>query len=316
LVRVVANSIPKSGTHLLDRLLVLLGLGLIDMGGLGGLVDLEGIKPHLVEASRFSLVHQRLGPRFRLRKPEDIMPMGPHLLEGGLFPPARRLLRGRGDKVTVGVVSPQQIGRRWLARRLSRVPNGCFVNAHCIYTPELAELFRGEGLKTVCILRDPRDLAVSQMYYLKNNPPKNFSAHEAFMALSSDHERLLVCIRGGDLGGRKLQSLDQRYRQFLGWEQDEGAMVVKFEDLVGPRGGGSAKVQRRAVERVAMHVGIPVNERTMPLVEENLFGVGRTFRKGQIGGWQEEFSPEHERAVKEVAGPLLVELGYEAGPHW
>jgi hypothetical protein len=313
-MRVVANSIPKSGTHLLDRLLVLLGLGLIDLGGLGGLVDLEGIKPNLVEAGRFSLVRQRLGPRFRLRKPEDIMPIGPHLLEGGLVPPARRLLRGRGAKVTVGVVTPQQIGRRWLARRLSRVPNGCFVNAHCIYTPELAELFRGEGFKTVCLLRDPRDVAVSQMHYLKRQR-KHF-AHEAFMALSSDHERLLVCIRGGELGGRKLQSLDQRYRQFLGWEQDEGAVVVKFEDLVGPRGGGSAEVQRRAVERVATHVGILLNERKMRLVEENLFGVGRTFRKGQIGGWREEFSPEHERAAKEVAGPLLLELGYEAGPNW
>jgi hypothetical protein len=274
-MRVVANSVPKSGTNLLSRLLVLLGL----------------------EQKRRLWIHPRL--------------------VSGRFSPIRQFFRAREpEKVTVGVVSPQQIGRRWLARRLSRVPNGCFVNAHCIYTPELAELFRGEGLKTVCLLRDPRDLALSQMHYLKNNPPKNFSAHEAFMALSSDHERLLVCIRGGDLGGRKLQSLDQRYRQFLGWEQDEGAVVVKFEDLVGPRGGGSAKVQRRAVERVAMHVGIPVNERTMRLVEENLFGVGRTFRKGQIGGWREEFSPEHEQAAKEVAGPLLVELGYEAGPNW
>jgi Sulfotransferase domain len=314
-MRIVANSIPKSGTHLLDRLLVLLGFGLIDLGGLGGIVDLEGIKPRLVEAGRFSPVRQRLGPRIGLRKPEDIMPIGPHLLEGGLFPPARRLRRGRGDKVTVGVVTPQQIGRRWLARRLSRVPNGCFVNAHCIYTPGLAELFRGEGFKTVCLLRDPRDLAVSQMHYLKNNPPKNFTAHEAFMALPSDDERLLVCIRGGELGGRKLQSLDQRYRQFLGWEQDEGAVVVKFEDLVGPRGGGCAEVQRRAVERVAAHVGIPLDERTMRLIEENLFGRGRTFRKGQIGGWQEEFSSEHEQAAKEVAGPLLVELGYEASPN-
>lgn len=315
-MRAVANSIPKSGTHLLDRLLVLLGLGLVDLGGLGGLVDLEGIRPHLAEGGRFSLVRQRLGPLFRLRKPEDIMPIGPHLIEGGRFPPARRLLRGRGEKVTVGVVTPQQINRRWLARRLSRIPDGCFVNAHCIYTPELAELFRGEGMKTVCILRDPRDVAVSQMHYLKHNPPKNFFAHEAFMALSSDHERLLVCIRGGELGGRKLQSLDQRYRQFLGWEQDEEAVVVKFEDLVGTKGGGSAEAQQRAVERVAAHVGTSVNERTMRLVEENLFGVGRTFRKGQIGGWREEFSPEHERVAKQVMGPLLVELGYEGSPNW
>jgi Sulfotransferase domain len=304
-VRIVANSIPKSGTHLLDRLLVLLGFGLVDLGG---------IRPHLVEDGRFPLVSQRLRTLLGLRKPEDVMGIGPHLVEGGRFPPVRRLLRGGGEKVTIGVVSPQQISRRWLARRLSQVPDGCFLNAHCIYTPELAELFREEGMKTVCILRDPRDVAVSQMHYLKQL--KNHLAHEAFMALPSDHERLLVSIRGGELGGRKLQSLDQRYRQFLGWEQDEGAVVVKFEDLVGSKGGGSAEVQRRAVERVAAHVGISVNEGTMRKVEENLFGVGRTFRKGQIGGWQEEFSPEHERALKEVVGSLLVELGYEAGPNW
>jgi hypothetical protein len=306
-MRVVANSIPKSGTHLLDRLLGLLGLGQVDLGG---------FRPHLVEDGRFSFVRQRLKPLLGLRKPEDVMAIGPHLVEGGRFPPVRRLLRGRGEKVTVGVDTPQRIGRRWLDQRLAWVPEGCFVNAHCIYTPELAKLFRGQGMRSVCLLRDPRDLAISQMHYLKHNPPKKFFGHEAFMALPSDHERLLVCIRGGELGGRKLQSLDQRYRQFLGWTQDEEAVMVKFEDLVGTRGGGSAEVQRLAVGRVATHVGTSVSEQTMRLVEETLFGVGRTFRKGQIGGWREEFSPEHEQATKDVVGPLLVELGYEAGPNW
>jgi sulfotransferase 6B1 len=169
-------------------------------------------------------------------------------------------------------------------------------------------------MRTVCILRDPRDVAVAQMHYLKQR--RRHFAHEGLMALPSDRERLLVAIRGGDLGGRKLQSLDQRYEQFLGWERDEGAVVVKFEDLVGPKGGGSTELQRRAVERVAAHVGLSADERTMRLVETNLFGVGRTFRKGQIGAWREAFSPEHERAVKEVVGSLLVELGYEAGPDW
>jgi sulfotransferase 6B1 len=132
------------------------------------------------------------------------------------------------------------------------------------------------------------------------------------MALPSDHERLLVSIRGGELGGRKLQSLDERYRQFLRWEREGGTAVVKFEDLVGTKGGGSAEAQRLAVEGVARQLG--VEERTMGVVED-LFGVGRTFRKGQIGGWREEFSAEHERALKEVVGSLLVELGYEAGPN-
>ena len=305
-MRIVANSIPKSGTHLLDRLLVLLGFGMVDLGGM---------RPHLAESNyQFPLVNQRLKSILRLRKPEDVMGIGPHLVEGGRFPPARRFLRGRGEKVTVGVVSPQRISRRWLTRRLSKVPDGGFVNAHCIYTPELADLFRQEGMRTVCILRDPRDVAVSQMHYIKQL--ENHFAHEGYMALPSDSERLLVSIRGGELGGRKLQSLDERYRQFLRWERDGGAAVVKFEDLVGTKGGGSAEAQRLAVVGVARRLGVEVEEATMGVVEEELFGVGRTFRKGQIGGWREEFSAEHERAVEEVLGSLLVELGYEAGPNW
>ena len=303
-MRIVANTIPKSGTHLLDRLLVLLGFGMVDLGGM---------RPHLVKRSyRFSLVDQRLKSILGLRKPEDVMGIGPHLVDGGRFPPARRFLRGRGQKVTVGVVSPRRISRRWLAGRLSKVPDGGFVNAHCIYTPELADLFRQEGMKTVCILRDPRDVAVSQMHYLKQL--QNHFAHEEFMALPSDSERLLVSIRGAELGGRKLQSLDERYRQFLRWKRDGGAAVVKFEDLVGPKGGGSAEAQRLAVAGVARHLGVEVEEATMGVIEEELFGVGRTFRRGRIGGWREEFSEEHERAVEEVLGSLLVEMGYEAGP--
>jgi hypothetical protein len=44
--------------------------------------------------------------------------------------------------------------------------------------------------------------------------------------------------------------------------------------------------------------------------------VSNTFRKGQIGGWRSEFSEEHQQAAREIAGPLLVKLGYEADPEW
>jgi sulfotransferase 6B1 len=272
-MRIVANSIPKSGTNLLARLLTLLGFEQTSE---------MGIRSRLV---------------------------------AGPFSPARKLLRSRSaEKVTIGVASPQRIDRRWLERRLSRVPDGCFVTAHCVYSPELASLFAGERMRVVCILRDPRDVAVSQMHYIKQK--KRHPIHDAFIALPSDNERLLVSIRGGLLGMRELLSLDERYRQFLGWQRDENSVLVKFEDLVGPRGGGSAEAQRSTVERVTRHLGVSVNEETVPSIEEDLFGLGRTFRKGQIGGWREEFSEEHARAAREIAGPLLVELGYEAGPEW
>ena len=306
-MKVVANSIPKSGTHLLGRLLTLLGFKLIDLGG---------IRPHPAQAGKkVPVIDRHLRALLGLREPEDVIGIGSHLVDGGRLPLIRRLLRTRGpEKVITGVDFPREIGRRWLERRLSRVPDGCFVNAHCVYSPELASLFAGERMRVVCILRDPRDVAVSQMHYIKQK--KRHPIHEAFMALPSDEERLLFSIRGGVLGGRELLSLDERYRQFLGWQRDENSVLVKFEDLVGPRGGGSAEAQRRTVERVARHLGVWVRKETVPSIEEDLFGLGRTFRKGQIGSWRSEFSEEHERAAREVAGALLVELGYEADPGW
>jgi hypothetical protein len=53
----------------------------------------------------------------------------------------------------------------------------------------------------------------------------------------------------------------------------------------------------------------------MGLVGENLFGAGRTFRRGQIGGWREEFTAEHERALEGEVSLLLAELGYEGAGH-
>ncbi len=271
-MRVVANSVPKSGTHLLARLLVLLGFEQANIGG---------IRSHLVS---------------------------------GPYAPIKRLLRGRGsEKVTVGVVSPEQVDRRWLGRRLAgRVADGQFVTAHCVHTPELAGLFRELGMRTVCILRDPRDVAVSQLHHIKKR--KQHPVHREFVALGSDGERLMFSIRGGELGGREMLSLDERYRRFSGWAAEEEAVVVRFEDLVGPEGGGSAEAQRLAVGRVAAHLGVGADEETLARVGEGIFGTGQTFRKGMIGGWREEFTAEHERAAEEVVGPLLVELGYEDPP--
>ena len=92
--------------------------------------------------------------------------------------------------------------------------------------------------------------------------------------------------------------------------------MVKFEELVGSQGGGSAEAQKEAVERVARHLGVGLEKQRLALIQESLFGSGRTFRKGRAGGWREEFSEEHKKAIKDEVGDLLVELGYEDGMDW
>ena len=60
-MRIVANTIPKSGTHLLDRLLGQLGLEQVDLGG---------IRPHSVKDGRYGFARRHLKPLLGLRKPE------------------------------------------------------------------------------------------------------------------------------------------------------------------------------------------------------------------------------------------------------
>ena len=41
-----------------------------------------------------------------------------------------------------------------------------------------------------------------------------------------------------------------------------------------------------------------------------------TFRRGKIGSWRDHFTAEHKRTFKEVAGDLLIQLGYEQDFDW
>lgn len=119
-MRIFANSIPKSGTHLLLRLLTLLGFEIADFGGL---------RPTLVSGEGESGVGAMLRPLLGTREPGRFLGVGPHLVEGGRFPAARRLIRARGpEKVLVGVDSPKEIGAPWLEGRLGRVPDGALVD--------------------------------------------------------------------------------------------------------------------------------------------------------------------------------------------
>jgi hypothetical protein len=41
-----------------------------------------------------------------------------------------------------------------------------------------------------------------------------------------------------------------------------------------------------------------------------------TFRRGTPGDWRSYFSKEHVMSFKELAGPLLIDLGYEKDLNW
>ena len=52
------------------------------------------------------------------------------------------------------------------------------------------------------------------------------------------------------------------------------------------------------------------------LVEAIQPGKSHTFRSGRTDGWRQYFTDAHKKLFKDVAGDLLVRLGYEKDNDW
>jgi hypothetical protein len=45
-------------------------------------------------------------------------------------------------------------------------------------------------------------------------------------------------------------------------------------------------------------------------------GKSPTFRSGKTGEWKKHFTDEHKKIFKDVAGDLLIKLGFETDKDW
>jgi len=204
--------------------------------------------------------------------------------------------------------------------RLRRVAPGQIVTAHFKYCPEIAKTLTELDFKVLLTVRDPRDVAVSNAYYI-TYMDRSHRLHPYFRALPSDEERIAASIRGIEAqelpDGKHSKSIGEHVEGYLSWADHDRCMLVRFEDLIGESGGGDTTKQQRAIEQVAAHVGLPQTQNQVERIAARCFSSkSRTFRKGRVGGWQTALSEKNKKLFKEVAGEQLIALGYEADFNW
>jgi hypothetical protein len=205
-----------------------------------------------------------------------------------------------------------------LRRVMRGINRGQFMTGHFPYVPDLERVLTELGFATALMLRDPRDVVVSACHYVVQMPGHDL--HRRFTeAYRTDDERLMAAITGfaADSLGRGQDSIGTRLGRYLPWTTAPGVLVLRFEDVVGPSGGGAAAGQRAAVAAIAQHVSRPLSTAQVDAVAARVWNPrSSTFRQGTIGGWREHFTAEHIRAFKEAAGRELIALGYERDMDW
>ena len=200
-----------------------------------------------------------------------------------------------------------------------------YVHLHLAYNPLYENYFAAYQRPILLMIRDPRDLLVSRVHYLKAGkrkdfPYKNLPFNELLTSFIGTEADTFIGMRSWIDGlltsPERMCNIHHLYDSFLDWQQYPHCKVVRFEDLVGSKGGGNDILQAQTVQKIATHIGIPISDMKAKQIGHKLFGNGSTFRRGMIGSWKEHFTQGHKQQFKNVAAELLMRLGYEQNEDW
>ncbi|MFM8875342.1 MAG: sulfotransferase domain-containing protein [Anaerolineae bacterium] len=197
---------------------------------------------------------------------------------------------------------------------LKSTPKGVIGWGYVDATEENASFLNSAGRVNYFIYRDPRDMLVSQVFFATDMHEEH-GMHDYYNSLPDFGARLNIAITGIDRDGLKMVSVLQRYEGVFQWLEQKNVMCIRFEDLINSR-DATLNAMLDEVEKTGYKIPTP-REKALPILVEAIQPKkSHTFRSGKTGGWTQYFTAEHKKLFKEVAGDLLVRLGYEKDNNW
>jgi hypothetical protein len=171
------------------------------------------------------------------------------------------------------------------------------------------------GWATLFVYRDPRDMLVSHVFYATEMNPRHGIHRYYTERMSSMEERLNAAIEGITEPGFELSSVRERYDMYLGWLDQPDVLCLRFEDLILQREAALNRLLdflrgRGFTPSVSRQQAV---ETLIKSIQPQRSG---TFRKGKPGNWREYFTEANKALFKDVAGDLLIKLGYETDEDW
>ncbi len=158
--------------------------------------------------------------------------------------------------------------------------------------------------------RDPRDVLVSLINFVEGRTRQgygNFYEYDLYNTILASkntwEQKIDYALADPGFIGRG------EFATCLWLLHHPRVCTVRFEDLVGPRGGGSAERQLDATARLLRHIG---DDRDPAEVAPKNFNESSwSFYKGRISAWRDVFTSANERHFRELYSDILEQYGYE-----
>lgn len=201
-----------------------------------------------------------------------------------------------------------------ILKELKRIPRGVIGWGYVDASPGNVAFLCQPNRVNYFIYRDPRDLLISQVFFATDMYEEH-EMHGYYNSLPDFGERLKIAITGIDRDGLYMASVKQRYEGVFKWLEQKNMLCIRFEDLINNR-DMTLEAMLNEVEKTGYKIPVSREKALTVLVEAIQPSKSHTFRSGKTGAWKEHFKEEHKKLFKDVAGDLLVRLGYEKGNDW
>ena len=188
-------------------------------------------------------------------------------------------------------------------RMIASIRRGQYAPAHLPFSEDLHALLEMHEIRTVTVIRDPRDVYLSAALYMAHMDTTH-PGHAYFSSLKDDAARIDAALHGVD---GVISPLAETLEKFSGWLSYPQGLIVRFEDIVG-----SPETRSFALESMAVYLGLPFNEGVLRTADRYIGKPGNlTFRSGKTGEWRDCFNARQIELVNESAGHLIKLYGYE-----
>jgi len=186
-------------------------------------------------------------------------------------------------------------------------------SAHLFARPNTITRVTSTAFVPYFIFRDPRDVVVSHVFYVTEMEARHVH-HDYYASLPDFDSRLTISIVGRPDEGVEFRDIAARFAPYLGWLDQSSVMKIHFEDLIDDRTATLNRLLDHFLARVPIQaprqlildaLELSINPSKSP-----------TFRSGKTGEWKKHFTDQHKKIFKDIAGDLLVKLGYEKDNNW
>jgi len=193
-------------------------------------------------------------------------------------------------------------------------------SAHLFARPDAVARVVSSNFIPYFIFRDPRDVVVSHVFYVTEMESRHVH-HTYYQSLPDFAARLKVSILGrqdpstGSGQARfEFPNIAERFAPYLNWLNQPEVLTIHFEDLINNRVQTLNRIMDHFLARVSLQTS---RQLILDSLESSINPTkSPTFRSGKTGEWKKHFTSEHKKIFKDVAGDLLIRLGYETNLNW